>query len=137
MFAPLRKGTLLIPSGPISAPAKKHLFVVLNDPYGEDELVLLASFSTYKTEIFCDDTCVIEGHGKEHPFLVVQSFVRYQKLRIEPAAKLVAGVSAKLMTPSFPLSEALFERVCAGVHASPYSALKFQKFLAEARAAGC
>lgn len=137
MYAPLKKGTLLIHSGSLADPDKKHLFVILTDPVGPDELVLLASFSTFRTEYFCDDTCLVEGNKKEHEFITDPSFIRYQLLRIETAAKLVAGVSSKVMTPSYPAKDHLFERICAGVFASPFAARKFQVFLQRARDDGC
>jgi hypothetical protein len=135
MYAPLKKGTLLIHSGSISEPDKHHLFVVLNDPHGEDELVLLASFSTHRTDIFCDPTCVLEPGS--HALLPKKSFVRYQKLRLEPAAKLMAGVSTKQMVPSYPASQALYDAMVAGVFSSPFTATKFVKFLRTALDAGC
>lgn len=124
-------------SGSTSDPEKKHLFVILNDPYGDDGLVLLASFSTFRDHIFCDPTCVVEGGRSEHPFLHQKSFIRYQKLRIEQAAVLMTGVSSGAMAPREAVGDELFDRICAGVFESTFVAPKHQKFLRNAREAGC
>ena len=124
-------------SGSIDDPSKHHLFVVLNDPFGDDELVLLASFSTLRTNIYCDETCVIDGNGREHDFVNAQSFVRYQRLRIEPASKLTAGVSNGQIEPKRPVSKELYARICEGVQASPFAAPRFKDFFLRALAGGC
>jgi hypothetical protein len=125
----VRKGTILIPSGPGDDPGKKHLFVVLTDPVGPEEWVLLASFSSYSGTYFCDDTCVIEEGTSGHAFLRRKSFVRYQKLRIEPMDKLRAGISTGLFEMHDPLPDEVFERVVAGVMQSPFAAPKYKNFL--------
>lgn len=135
MFAPLKKGTLLIVSGTLECPDKKHLFVVLNDPHvGE---VLLASFSRIRPGIPYDPTCVVAGNGREHEFLIVPSYVRYGRLRIEQDVTLIRGVRERDMAPSRPVRDDLFDRICQGVHVSEFAAPKFRKFLGAARAAGC
>jgi hypothetical protein len=135
-YAVLKKGTLLIAA---DGAGKSHLFAILNDPHGQEREVLLASFSTYRpsAEYYCDETCRVGGEKKHHPFLIVDSFVRYQKLRIVAESKLLNGVAQKVMAPQAPLNQVLFDRVCQGVFDSPYSALKFQTFLSDARKAGC
>lgn len=132
-YAVLRKGTLLIGSDG----GKDHLFAILNDPFGDSREVLLATFSSIRTSYFCEDTCRIEGNKREHSFMVVPTFVRYQFLRIEQESKLLSGVSNKIMRPNFPLPDPLFQRVCDGVFASPFAAEKYKLFLKAARDAGC
>jgi len=126
----VKKGTLLIPSGTPDDPDKRHLFVVLNDPAPDTGCVLLASFSTYRTDIYCDGTCVIEEGESGHTFLRVKSFVRYQKLRFSSEAQIQAGISSGTFDEREALSDELFERVRQGVFDSPFSAKKFKKFLA-------
>lgn len=127
----MKKGTLLIPSGTENNPDKRHLFVVLNDPSPDTGKVLLASFSTYRTDIYCDGTCVIEEGESGHGFLRVKSFVRYQKLRFSTEAQLQAGISSGTFEQREYLGDEIFDRVCQGVFDSPFSAKKFRKFLAK------
>ena len=132
-YAVLRKGTLLI----ATEEGKDHLFAILNDPFGADRQVLLATFSSIRPHYFCEETCVIRGEKKEHSFMVVPTFVRYQLLRIELESKLLSGVDSKKMRPNFPLSEALFHRVRDGVFESRFAAEKYKVFLRTAIDAGC
>lgn len=36
LFLPLKRATLLIPSGPQGDPHRKHLFILLTDPYADE-----------------------------------------------------------------------------------------------------
>lgn len=131
----MRKGTILIPSGPANDPDRVHLFVVLNDPVGPEGCVLLASFSTVTDRYYCEETCIVEPAECEHPFLTRRSFVRYQRLRIEPIDRVSAGLSTGAFERMVDLPDDVFERVHQGVFDSPFSAPKFKRFLAAADAA--
>lgn len=85
-WQPSAGATLLIPSG-----AGRHLFVVLNDPvvlegYGRQGCVVLVNLSTVRPEIPHDTTCVLPAGC--HPFVVAESYVRYQDARIYRADDL-------------------------------------------------
>ena len=135
-FAVLRKGTLLFATDDHGKP---HLFAILNNPHGPNREVLLATFSTYRPSpvYFCEETCRVDGGRRHHPFLVVDSFVRYQRLRVVAESKLLNGVATKVMKPQAPLNQQLFDRVVQGVFDSPYAAPKYKQFLHDAQQAGC
>lgn len=129
----MRKGTILIPSGIEGACDNKHLFVVLNDPYGDEGLVLLASFSTYKpTVYFCDPTCIVQPNETAHPFIRTTSFIRYQKLRIEPVARVQVGLSTGLFEQREEIEEDIFQRIQQGVFSSDFSSKKAKRLLKRA-----
>ncbi|WP_150115701.1 hypothetical protein [Xanthomonas phaseoli] len=89
----------------------------------------MASFSTVSEHYFCDDTCVIEAGTSEHQFLQKTSFVRYQRLRIEPFDKLSAGIASGKFEQRESLSNSIFDRVVQGVFDSPFSPPKCKAFL--------
>ena len=78
-WVPVRRATLLIPSGPASDPTRKHLHIVLNDPYPDPTgtpKVLVVSVSSIPPNNIYDPSCTI--FPGEHPFVVVPSYVSYQ-----------------------------------------------------------
>ena len=94
-YLPIKKGTILIPSGTTHAPDKKHLFVICTDPCTINHQ-LLVPICTY-TNLLCDNTCLVQPY--EHPFLDDVSYVLYRKSRIEEVNVLVSGVNAGKLVP--------------------------------------
>ena len=104
---PYRRGTILVPSGPVHDPDKKHLFVVLTDPCPTAGDVLMVNVSTIRHGH--DPACKL--FAGDHPFIRRDSFVEYVRARIEAAGKLRMAsepASWRLMptwtAPSLPAS---------------------------------
>lgn len=124
MATPLGVGdALMIPSGP-----DKHMFVILATAhYGRPhETHLLANFSSVKTGIYHDPTCVVEAGA--HPFLTRRSFVPYQHARIEMASDLAAGLRTSKYTQLTPVPSRLLTKIRNGILVSPHIARKHRKF---------
>lgn len=116
LFLPNRKATLLVPSGPVEDPDRKHLFILLSDPVNDEKVVLMASISSVKPGRWCDNSCLLSPG--DHPFINKDSFVDYARCRIESGQKLLNGVKKGLLEPREMVSQVVFERICAGVMAS-------------------
>lgn len=134
LFLPLRRATLLIPSGPEGDLSKKHLFVLLTDPCpevdGGEKSVLLVSLSTVRDKIPHDGSCLL--HPGDHPFVKTISYVVYQRARIETANKLLEGVKQGLLVPQDSIDPGVFARICRGLEKSRLSPPKFLNFYRKA-----
>ena len=126
MFLPNRKASILVPSGPAHDPDRKHLFIVLSDPVTDEKVVLLVSISSVKPDRWNDDSCLL--YPGDHPFIKKNSFVDYSSARIEPGDKLLRGVKAGKLIPQDPVSDDVFERICAGVMASKRTPRNIKQF---------
>ena len=116
-WQPSAGATLLIPSG-----AGKHLFVVLNRPrpfpgYGSQPCVVLVNLSSVRKNIPYDTTCRLPAGC--HPFVVAESYVRYQDARIYRADELGQRVAQGLFTLHEPMAEEWLEAIRAGLRRSP------------------
>ena len=123
-WQPSAGATLLIPSG-----AGSHLFVVLNDPvvlegYGQQGCVVLVNLSTVRAEIPHDTTCVLPAGC--HPFVVAESYVRYQDARIYRADDLSRYVAQSLFTLHEPVPRDLLRTIRSGLGASPRTKREFK-----------
>ncbi len=107
---PLKRGTILIPSGTNNDLGKKHLFVICSDVCDKGLLVLvpLSSF----TNDLCDQTCLL--NSGEHPFLVRKSYVLYRKSEIYSASGLVDAVSQGLFSQREDINGQTFLRIKNG-----------------------
>ncbi|MBF0136544.1 MAG: hypothetical protein H7833_20715 [Magnetococcus sp. DMHC-1] len=120
MFIPFKKATVLVPSGPRNDPEKKHLFIVLTDPFDSGfgkKYVLLVSVSSIKNKIPYDKTCIL--NPGDHSFIKRRSFIYYGRSRIEDAMELIDGVKDNKLIPCEPLEQNIFSSVCEGVYNSP------------------
>lgn len=126
MFLPNRKATLLVPSGPLHDPDRKHLFIVISGPVNDEQLVLLVSISSVKPNLWNDQSCLL--FPGDHPFIKRDSFVDYSSSRIEPAEKLAKAVDQGIFVPREPVSQDLFDRICAGVLASRRTPKDIKRF---------
>jgi hypothetical protein len=88
----VRRATLLIPSGPAHDPLRKHLHIVLNDPYPDSTLalkVLVVSVMSIPSSNIYDPSCTL--FPGEHPFVVNHSYVAYQFAALQEPANLQAN----------------------------------------------
>lgn len=130
MFLPVRRATILIPSGPALDPTRKHLFILLTDPVAtsaaREKQVLLVGISTHRPDLPHDPTCIL--YPADHPFVTKASFVNYARARTEDAKKLVSGVQTGLLVPREPLESGIFARVCKGLSESRHTPQKILSF---------
>lgn len=115
--APLRKGTLLIPSG-----GTDHLFFICNDPvyYPKmaKECFLAVNISTVKPGIEHDSTCIL--NAGDHPFVHHSSFVYYKKADIFGAITVSQQIASGDIRTHAPCSDQTFSRILAGFGISPH-----------------
>ena len=129
LFLPLKRATLLIPSGPDNDLDRKHLFILLTDPQDDGsgtKEVLLVSLSTIRANIPHDATCVL--YPGDHPFVKHESFVVYQRSRIEDANKVLKGVKDGKLIPQDPMDSSVFARICQGLENSRLTPARILKF---------
>lgn len=126
-FIPIKRATLLIPSGPANDPNRLHLFILLTDPITEEKLVLLCPVSTLYPDKWHDPTCILDN--TDHEFIQHRSFVNYSKARIITAAKLDNGVKNNLFKAKATVSEEVYVRICEGLFASRFTTLEVKTFL--------
>lgn len=128
-FVPLKRATLLVPSGPSGDPERKHLFILLTDPCENEEgvqAVLMVSLSSVKPGLPHDPSCVLKAG--DHPFVKRDSFVVYGKARIEDAQKLLRGVKDGKLVPHDTVTPEVFARICDGLLRSPRTAPRLLQF---------
>lgn len=112
-YVPHKKGTLLIPSGEGS-----HLFAVITDVCASGNH-LLVTFSTVRENRAHDATCIVEAG--EHAFLRNKSFISYRHTQVMDAARIGRLVDARTYTAKDDITDALLERLRAGVATSDYT----------------
>lgn len=137
LFLPLRRATLLVPSGPENDPDRKHLFILLTDPADAEagvRAVLMVSLSSIKAGLPHDPACLL--YPGDHPFVKRNSFVVYQKARIEEAEKVLRGVKDGKLVPQNPMDSAVFARICKGLEDSRLTPPKVLRFYLAATGRG-
>jgi len=137
LFLPLRRATLLVPSGPENDPDRKHLFILLTDPADTEarvKAVLMVSLSSIKAGLPHDPACLL--YPGDHPFVKRNSFVVYQKARIEEAEKVLRGVKDGKLVPQNPMDSAVFVRICKGLEESRLTPPKVLRFYLAATGRG-
>jgi len=133
LFLALKRATLLISSGPQDDQDRKHLFILLTDPHDNEagkKSVLLVSLSTIKTGIPHDPACIL--YAGDHPFVKRNSYVVYQKARLEEADKVLRGVKSGQFVPHDPMDSAVFARICKGLEESRLTPARLLNFYRQA-----
>jgi len=130
VFQPVRRATLLIPSGPAHDLDRKHLFIILTDPVadplnGNKDSVLLTSLSTLDATLPHDPTCIL--HPGDHPFVTRDSYVSYHTSRIQEAEKIINGVASGVLVAKEPMDSSIVDRICDGLdsHQTPEKIKRF------------
>lgn len=131
MFQAVKRATLLYPSPSHNDPNKKHLFIILTDPCGPANQVLLASVSTVRGNNH-DKSCILTS--EDHEFCCDESFVAYAFCRTEPAAKLVKGVESNYFSDKGLIGEDAFKRIVDGLKKSKHTKPFALQFLTNAEA---
>lgn len=110
-----RRGTLLIPSGPVNDPDRPHLHIICTDPDDNGDQVVVSVCS--KRNPTDDPTCILQKY--EHRWLRREYFVDYRFSKKWAGEKLERGVEANLFQPDADLNLQTFLRVLRGILASP------------------
>ncbi len=97
-------------------PHQEHLHILMTDPYGPRELVLMAPVCTVRTKP--DKTCLL--YKGDHSFIKNPSYVAYAICRLEEAKKVVRGVETGLFKDHGLLDENVYSRVLAGFEISKF-----------------
>ena len=122
----LRKGTLLILSGPAN-----HLHIVMNDPiYSHEhgyEGVLAVNISSVKAGIYHDTSCILTTAC--HPFVRWDSGVVYKEAAVFDASRLDLKVDAGEIVTHAAVSDDVYERVRGGFDISRHLPRKISRFL--------
>lgn len=126
-FIPIKRATLLIPSGPNNDPNRMHLFILLTDPITEEKLVLLCPISSISPNKWYDPSCILDS--TDHEFIRHDSFVDYSKSRIVAASKLDKGVRNKSLIAKSLISEKVYLRICEGLFNSNFTTPEVKTFL--------
>lgn len=99
-----------------------HLNIIL--AVLEDGSLIVCHFTTRRR--YSDTTCII--HPGEHPFVIVETVVKYDQAHQCPAGSGVAAFES-LMKRCDPLSAELFKRVFQGALDSPQTPDKIKNIL--------
>ena len=110
-FTGIPQNTVLRPSGPCN-----HLFVIITTPDGEPPKVVAVNVSTKRGN---SDTTTVLLQG-EHSFLTKpESIIRYDQAELIEVDDLITAVNNGHLTALEDMSDAVFQRICDGIDASP------------------
>ena len=119
MSALAQRGTILIPSGPAHDLGKRHLFILLTEPYGPANQILLAPVCSVNKNGVKDDSCILDIGV--HPFIDHRSFVDYALCRIERASKIQRGIDTMLFAEKETIPAEIFPLIVKGLRDSPFT----------------
>jgi len=124
-YRPLRKGTLLIFSGPC-----EHLHIICNNPvfyprYSKDS-ILVVNISSINDAIEPDPTCTF--HGGEHPFIQHPSYAFYNKADILGVNTVCREVDNGNIRTHQNFSESQFDKILRGFAISKFVTPKIKRF---------
>ena len=125
----LKRGTLLIPSGPAHDPTRMHLYIICSDP-DENFRQLVVPCCSIRSDLF-DRTCRLEEH--EHPYFRHPSYVDYQFAEIITHDRLVVGVEGETFHPRSDLNHQTFLRVTNGIPRSRATPARIKAFYSAGR----
>ena len=121
----VKRGTILIPSGPSTDPDRRYLFIICSDPCSEG-LTVIVPVTTWTGDL-CDSTCRLGAH--EHDYLRHASYAFYRKTRIESVETLKNGIRENVLRPHAPCNGQTFLRVKNGICISPHTPRKIKHYL--------
>lgn len=106
-----KKGTILIPSGPV-----KHLHFVCSDPVfypkTAKESILVVNISSIQEGLEHDETCVLDVG--DHPFIAHPSYVYYRKADIFGADTVKRNIDDGTFDVHEPCGDGTFKRILEG-----------------------
>jgi len=129
MFIPLPRLTVLVPSGPVSDPDRKHLYVVLTNPTvhpKEGTCVAWVSMRSVVPNLWYDQSCIL--NIGDHPFIKHPTWVDYGRAGVFPVDKIERGIHSGILAQKDPLSEMVFRRITGGLCSSSFTPEKVKDF---------
>ena len=129
-----RRATLLIPSGPAHDTERKHLHIVLNDPFPDgtqNQKVLVVSVTSIPSSNKYDSSCTI--FAGEHPFIVHGSYVVYSRIDLVDPALLESKVHAQQFIAKPLLDQKFFAYVVQGLRESPHVSPRYLRYFEAAQ----
>ena len=121
-----RKGTLLIPTGPV-----RHLHIVMNDPVfspeHNDERVLVVNISSVIEGRFYDSTCVLQAGC--HPFVLHPSYVYYKEAVVSSVPLISQRMEMGEISAEQCIDEDLYGLVRAGFDVSRFVTPNIKRFI--------
>lgn len=126
----LKRGTLLIPSGPTHDPDRLHLHIICTDP-DDHGRQLVVSCNSIKSDRF-DRTCLLYAY--EHPNISHPSYIAYRHADIVTHERLIVGVRREYFHPKKDLNSQTFLRVTKGIVTSPETTPRIKNFFFENKA---
>lgn len=121
-----KKGTLLIPTGPV-----KHLHIVMNDPVFFPELgyvaVLVVNISSIKSGQSYDESCILQPGL--HPFITCDSYVYYKDAAILRVPRILERMQLGEISQHASVSESVFTEILAGFDKSKHVKQKIKRFI--------
>jgi hypothetical protein len=119
VFAPIRRATIRMPSGPKHDPGRDHLFVLVTDPITVDGVkkILVVPLSSIKPYCGHDATCcLVIG---DHPYINKPSFIDYSMAKVLSATSIQSQVDLGFFEAREMVSPQVMAKICAGILASP------------------
>lgn len=124
-FTPMRKGTILIPTGPVN-----HLHFICCDPVYYSRLgrecVLAVNISTVNDGTEYDQTCILDSG--DHPYIHHPSYVYYRKADVFGSENISRNVAEGNFSIHSPCSDTTFNRVMQGFESSEEVRYKIKRF---------
>lgn len=93
------------------ASVDSHCWIVISDPIKDADHIVIVNFTSWRSDK--EQACVVEPH--EHRYLSKKSCVNYAESKVVQDAQLEALIASGKVRRLETLSDALLERVRAGV----------------------
>jgi len=125
MYTPMRKGTVLIPTGPT-----KHLhFICCNPVYYPNlvkECVLVVNISSIEEELEFDNSCILDVG--DHSFVKRPSYIYYRKAEILGADSISRNIAEGNFSIHQPCEDIVFNKILDGFNTSEEVKFKIKRF---------
>ena len=108
---------------------QNHLWVVLSAATGDGQIAV-ANLTTHGRSRFCGNHCVVVRPG-EHPYVVRDSCMHYQKWTLALAQPLDAAKERRTLEQRAPFSPEILRRVQEGALASQFPSKPFKDAVRE------
>ena len=93
-------------------------------------MVLSVNCSSIHPKKSYDDTCILTAG--EHPFIVRDSYIYYEEMRIDSLLDIERGIKEKRFTKKEIISDALYFQILSGAFKSKKAARKYLRFIKNA-----
>tara|TARA_B110000114_G_C15034786_1_gene374518 strand:- start:213 stop:599 length:387 start_codon:yes stop_codon:yes gene_type:complete len=123
----MKRATLLVPSGPIADPSKRHLWIVVSN-INSNQKVIWFPVCSVKQGRYHDPSCILTKG--EHPFLTkASSWVDYNFGMEFSASEIKKKVKSGDYEFKGPIDVEVFDRVIAGMSKSTRVPMRLKNLL--------